>query len=335
MPATQVQFRRGTTAQTNAFTGAVGEVTVNTSNWTLVVQDGTTAGGNPVVGTTATQTLTNKTIQAATFTGAASGSGSLSLTGNITGGNIISTGIVSASGNVTGNYVLGNGFFLTGVVTSSSNISNGTSNVTVVSSGGNVALSVGGTSNVAVWSTLGQFITGILSVTGNISGGVVSVNSPTTAIVNAASNGVGNIGSTTSYFGAIFATASSALYADLAEMYEADAQYEPGTVVSFGGSHQITVSKVDADRAVAGVVSTNPSYLMNMVCSGQHPVPVALTGLTPTKVTGTIKKGDMVVSNGDGTARAESNPQVGSVIGKSLEDFDGPSGIINVVIGRF
>jgi len=86
---------------------------------------------------------------------------------------------------------------------------------------------------------------------------------------------------------------------------------------------------------VAGVVSTNPSYLMNAACPGTHPTPVGLLGLVPTKVTGTVRKGDMVVSNGDGTARAEQNPQVGSVIGKSLEDFNGPSGIINIVIGRF
>ena len=46
--ATQVQLRRGTTTQTNSFTGAVGEVTVDTDKDTLVVHDGSTAGGFPL-----------------------------------------------------------------------------------------------------------------------------------------------------------------------------------------------------------------------------------------------------------------------------------------------
>lgn len=70
---------------------------------------------------------------------------------------------VSASGNVTGNYILGNGALLTGVITSVANINSGTSNVTVVSSGGNVTVGVGGTSNVAVFATTGTYVTGIVS----------------------------------------------------------------------------------------------------------------------------------------------------------------------------
>jgi hypothetical protein len=80
-----------------------------------------------------------------------------------------STGALSLSGNVTGSYYFGNGSQLTGVSTSSSNINNGTSNVTVVSSGGNVTVGIGGTSNVAVFATTGVFVTGIVSATGNIS----------------------------------------------------------------------------------------------------------------------------------------------------------------------
>jgi hypothetical protein len=63
---------------------------------------------------------------------------------------------------------LGNGAFLSGVITSVANINNGTSNVTVVSSGGNITVGVGGTGNVAVFATTGEYITGLLSVSGNI-----------------------------------------------------------------------------------------------------------------------------------------------------------------------
>ena len=61
---------------------------------------------------------------------------------------------------------------------------------------------------------------------------------------------------------------------------------------------------------------------------------VALIGRVPCKVVGPIKKGDMLVSAGAGMARAENIPQMGSVIGKALEDFDGAEGSIEVVVGR-
>lgn len=70
MPATQVQFRRGTTVQHTTFTGAVGEVTLDTTKQTLIVHDGSTAGGvAEIVTRTAQQTLTNKTLTSPVFTG--------------------------------------------------------------------------------------------------------------------------------------------------------------------------------------------------------------------------------------------------------------------------
>lgn len=89
----------------------------------------------------------------------------------ITANTIVSNGLISATGNVSGNYILGNGALLTGVSTTSSNINNGTSNVTVVSSGGNVTVGIGGTGNVAVFATTGEYITGVLSASGNVTGG--------------------------------------------------------------------------------------------------------------------------------------------------------------------
>jgi hypothetical protein len=179
--------------------------------------------------------------------------------------------------------------------------------------------------------------TATLAATGNITAGNISVSTgiiTVGGIVNANANGVGNIGSATTYFNTVFAKATSAQYADLAEMYEADQIIEPGTVVCFGGAKEVTMCAEDACRRVAGVVSTNPSYLMNSGQTGDHVVPVALQGRVPVKVTGVVRKGDMMVATSNGRARAETNPAVGSVIGKALADFDGQDGVIEVVIGR-
>jgi len=155
-----------------------------------------------------------------------------------------------------------------------------------------------------------------------------------TAIINGASNAVGNIGSASTYFNNIFAQATTALYADLAEVYEADADYAPGTVISFGGSKEVSISTQYADPAVAGVISANPSYLMNNGLTADHRAIVALTGRVPTSVTGTVSKGSMMISAGNGRAMACTTPAMGTVIGKALENFNGESGVIEIVVGR-
>jgi len=189
----------------------------------------------------------------------------------------------------------------------SAGISNGTSSMQVIASGGNIRANVGGQA-IAIFS----------------SGG----------IDNGQANGVGNIGTATSYFNTVFAKATSAQYADLAEMYEADAEYEPGTVLCFGGAKEVTLCGQEDSTRVAGVVSTNPSYLMNSGQTGEHVAAVALTGRVPCRVTGTIRKGDLIVSTGDGRGRVNNAAAVGTVIGKALADFDGADGMIEVVVGR-
>ena len=156
----------------------------------------------------------------------------------------------------------------------------------------------------------------------------------TNGIENRLANGVGNIGSATGTFDTVFAKATSAQYADLAEMYAADAAYAPGTVVSFGGDHEVTASTTASDNKIAGVISTNPSYIMNSILKGEHVVAVALTGRVPTQVLGPVRKGDMMVSAGNGHACASSSPAMGTVIGKALENFDGVQGVIEIVVGR-
>jgi hypothetical protein len=124
----------------------------------------------------------------------------------------------------------------------------------------------------------------------------------------------------------------NATYADLAEYYEADQDYEPGTVLEFGGDKEVTLAQ-DGTARVAGVVSTDPAYAMNTKCPGIA-IAIALQGRVPTKVRGTVRKGDMMVSAGNGYARPWNNPQMGTVIGKALENFDGIEGVIEVAVGR-
>lgn len=128
-------------------------------------------------------------------------------------------------------------------------------------------------------------------------------------------------------------TATAAQYADLAENYQADADYPPGTVLEFGGTFEVTLAE-DETRRVAGVVSTNPAYLMNSELTGMYVVSLALQGRVPCKVRGKIKKGDMLTSGGAGYARPTTDPKLGTIIGKALEDFDGIEGVIEVAVGR-
>ena len=123
-----------------------------------------------------------------------------------------------------------------------------------------------------------------------------------------------------------------ATYADLAEYYEADERYLPGTVLMFGGEKEVTLAD-DGTSRVAGVVSTNPAYVMNSTCPGLLTA-VALQGRVPCKVRGKISKGDMLISGGNGFARPNQFPTMGTVIGKALEDFDGYEGVIEVAVGR-
>ena len=210
-----------------------------------------------------------------------------------------STAGVSATGNVTGGNILTGG---------------------LISAGGTIT----GTSHLGA----------VVSVTGNITGGGHVGTIYTNSIINTGANATGNIGSSTLYFNTVFGKATTAQYADLAELYSADAEYTPGTVLDFGGTHEVTLSTQTASNRIAGVVSTNPAHLMNSTLESQHTVAVALTGRVPTSVTGTVRKGDMMVSAGNGYAQASVAPVIGTVIGKALEDFDGASGVIEVVVGR-
>jgi hypothetical protein len=197
----------------------------------------------------------------------------------------------------------------------------------------NIALMPTGNVGIGTVSPSSRFH--VANGSANISGSItVNSDAVATAIINGAGNAIGNIGSSTTYFNQVFAQATSALYADLAEMYVSDAEYAPGTVLEFGGQQEVTLSTTDSSRRVAGVVSTHPAHIMNSGLQAEHSVAVALTGRVPTLVVGIVSKGDMMISAGNGKARADENPVLGSVIGKALENFNGTEGVIEIVIRR-
>jgi hypothetical protein len=446
---------RGGNLLTPGLISATGSITGSDISGTTISGSGNVTGGNLITSglITATGAITGAAISGTTISGSGNVTGAnintgglVSAGGNIVGGNLVTAGLITATGNVTGNYILGNGALLTGVITSVANINFGTSNVTVVSSGGNISVGVGGTSNVVVWATTGQFTTGLisatgniqtsgqfigsgagltsipganvtgtvanatfatsagsattattagtvttaaqpnitsvgtlssLSVTGNITGANINGNgsglssitganvtgtvanatfatsagsatSATTAgtVTTAAQPNITSVGTLTalSVTGNITAgninatlftgTATQARYADLAEKFLADGNYAPGTVLIFGGDKEVTQSVNDQDHRVAGVVSTNPSYLMNSELSGEYVVELALQGRVPCTVFGPVEKGDLLVSAADGRARAVKSAAAGTILGKSLENFNGEKGVIEIVVGR-
>ena len=155
-------------------------------------------------------------------------------------------------------------------------------------------------------------------------------------ITNLNSSGVGNIGAAGAVFNTVFATATTALYADVAERFAADVEMLPGTVVELGGSAEITESVDELSENVFGVISTRAAYLMNSGAGtdSTHP-PIAMTGRVPVRVTGSIRKGDRLVAAGNGLARAAKPGEATAfnTIGRSLESKESESlGVIEAIV---
>jgi hypothetical protein len=133
-------------------------------------------------------------------------------------------------------------------------------------------------------------------------------------------------------------TSTQARYADLAENYLADDDYQPGIVLQFGGKYEVTKVIDSHSGQIAGVVSTAPAHLMNGHLIGQHVAPVALLGRVPCKVIGTIAKGDRLAAShieGVATKLDPAQYQPGCIIGKALEDYNSDiPGMIEIAVGR-
>ena len=334
-------------------TGTVANATSATSATTA----GTvTIGAQPNI--TSTGTLANLSV-----------SGTVSATGNVTAGLFVGDGGGLSNINIAAGSSITNGNSNVSVGANSNVVVsvNGTSNVVVITNTGiNVAGTLSSSGNITAGNIAATTFTGALNgvatsattadtVTTNAQPNITSVGTLTSLTVSGNAN-VGNlntanagtiggnnitfttgsntnVGTLTGNFSLSTGSRLNATYADLAEYYEADKKYEPGTVLAFGGNKEVTIAE-DGTYKVAGVVSTDPAYVMNMKCPGEHIVALALQGRVPTKVRGNIRKGDMMVSGGNGYARPSSSPQMGTVIGKALQDFDGIEGVIEIAVGR-
>ena len=234
------------------------------------------------------------------------------------------TGLITTSANLTaapgtagsmyGRWTLygnsaGNAMFVsTGNITFSANSVNGIKCDNYMYANG-ATFTPGGTYNNANVFDYMTGANGITQFTGNIAPGKVT----TTAIAG---------GGTVSGIWTLAANARwQATFADLAERFEADAIYAPGTVVEIGGEKEITAVSSDLSDDVFGVVSNTAAYLMNEGAGTDetHP-PIALSGRVTVNVTGTVKKGDRLVSAGNGLARAGNKSELTAfnVIGRSL-----------------
>jgi hypothetical protein len=179
-------------------------------------------------------------------------------------------------------------------------------------------------SNANVATYLPTYAGSILATTVTVSGGILP-----------SATGTIDIGSSGVAFRNVYGTAIKAQYADLAENYIADDAYAAGTLVVFGGQEEITVSSVSHDTRVAGVVSTDPAYLMNSKAAG---LPVALTGRVPCLVQGPVAKGDCLVNVAVGVAGRldETKYKPGCIIGKSLADITADSiQLVEIAVGRY
>jgi hypothetical protein len=254
-------------------------------------------------------------------------------------GAINSTGLINTTGNIlaTGLSVFGNTRIGSLAVPGALHTIIGNVDVT---GAGTEYFNIGG-NIMAIQASFGSInSTGLINTSANVSAAIgsfdsITVRAAVTAIANGGTSGVGNIGATGATFNTVFAKATTAQYADLAEIYTSDQQYPSGTVVVFGGDKEVTQSHSSHDTRIAGIVSTNPAYLMN---HNEVGVPVALQGRVPCRVLGPVSKGDRVVAShiaGVAQALDPQQYQPGCIIGKALQAIDSTDiSTIEVVVGR-
>jgi hypothetical protein len=228
--------------------------------------------------------------------------------------------------NDTGLYVGQNSDFRASVSGTTVTLSNQTTNGNL-----NIAVNIGGTPTNAIQIDGSSGTVLIPSLSFSAFGNIF-----VTGILNENANGVGNIGNSTNYFNTVFARSTSAEYADVAERFHADVEMLPGTVVELGGVAEITRSNEELSDTVFGVISTQAAYLMNSAAgtNATHP-PVAMTGRVPVRVIGSVRKGDRLVSAGNGIARSAKTGEAtwSNTIGRALIDkLDNNEGVVEAIV---
>ena len=210
-------------------------------------------------------------------------------------------GTASVAQTLVGNYAPGD--FILKNVNQTTTGTLGVLNNTGLSVGANQDFRVGVTGTAA--TIYNQTSNGNIAFNVNIAG------TPTTVMtINGATGGISG-------------TNISAQYADVAERFAADDVLEAGTVVELGGTNEITKVADELSENVFGVISTRAAYLMNSLAGSDttHPA-VAMTGRVPVNTVGLVRKGDRLVSAGNGVARAAQAGEATAfnVIGRSLND---------------
>jgi hypothetical protein len=259
--------------------------------------------------------VSNATATTANGTGALqvgggiSAGGNLWVVGNATVGNLSGTIGSFSNVDVSGSKTVGGASIVTGKSTTASLQVNtfATIGTTLVTSGNTTVSGLAVNNSVTIGTTLG--ISGATTAAANITASALTVNNSVTIGSTLGMGGQLNskdiipiiantysLGSSTSWYTTVYATAVQSNYADLAEKYLADNDYLPGTVVVFGGVQEITTTTSFADTRVAGVISTDPAYLMNSESPG---LPVALRGKVWVNVVGQVSKGDPLVTSGE------------------------------------
>lgn len=275
------------------------------------------------------------TANIVTVSGTLTGNVVGNITGNVYGNIFNSTGNINVAGNLIPDanvtYSLGSSSRRWKDLWVSGNTIYIGSETITVSSNGTWTFSSNG-SSVQLSSDSTTF-NGNIVANGNLT---TAGNITTSGSILPTANTTQDLGTSTTWWGTFYGISTQAQYADLAENYLADAEYQPGTVLVFGGACEVTVSTNSHDTRIAGVVSENPAYLMNAIKGN---VSVALTGRVPCQVQGPVDKGTVLVSSSvPGVAQA-LNTQLyvpGCVIGKSLETIeDDMIKTIEIAVGRF
>ena len=311
---TSIRLISSTASITTADIGTI-NATTNRSGTTL----GNAAAFNSLSVTTVASTTTNATTLNAT---------------TVNGTTVNATTVNGTTGNFSGNVTDNNNRVLTsfkiiagtGIGVANGNVTGPSADITIANSG---ILSLAGTAN-QVNVSAGQYP--VLSLPQNIhTAASPTFEGMTLKSLTAGANpsmiyGYWELGS-----GARF----QATYADLAERYEADGYYAPGTVLIIGGEKEVTTTTRHGNTARAGIVSTKPAYTLNAKAGDDktHPY-IALAGRVPCNVVGPVRKGEMLVtSTKPGFAeRAHANDHPNAVLARALEDFEGLEGVIEVMV---
>jgi hypothetical protein len=254
-------------------------------------------------------------------------------------------GLINVSGSLTvdGNTVLGNQTTDTVTIAGDAQIANGlTVNgaVTTINQG----LTVSGAAQFNNAFTMGDTLTVASTFTangstvlGDANSDTISFNGRSNTSITPSANNTYTLGESSLKWSTVHATtfsgtATTANYADLAELYLSDFAYEAGTVVRVGGEFEITATDGNHNHSVLGVISAYPAYLMNNQL--ENGIPVALKGRVPVKVGGTVKKGDRLVGAPEGHGVVDNESPHGFAV--ALEEFKAtkknPTGMVEAVI---